>query len=70
MELNQDVNQQVKEDASDQTTGSSGTEHDEEVAITITVGEVIRILQLLAERPYKEVAPLIEKILYQANTQT
>lgn len=70
MELNQDVNQQVKEDASSQTTGTSGTEHDEEVAITITVGEVIRILQLLAERPYKEVAPLIEKILYQANTQT
>lgn len=39
------------------------------IKITLTVEEINFILNVLAERPYAEVAPLIEKIKQQGNEQ-
>lgn len=40
-----------------------------DIKITLTVEEINFILNVLAERPYNEVAPLIEKIKQQGNEQ-
>ena len=40
-----------------------------DIKITLTVEEINFILNILAERPYNEVAELIEKIQQQGNKQ-
>ena len=40
-----------------------------DIKITLTIEEINFILNVLAEKPYAEVAPLIEKIKQQGNEQ-
>jgi hypothetical protein len=42
---------------------------EKEVTLKLTVPEAEYVLQALQDKPYKEAAPLINKIIYQAQSQ-